>query len=177
MLVKYIEREHMNNIILIGFMGCGKTTVGQQLAKRLGYDFLDTDKYIEQKQGQPVSRIFETQGEEVFRRMETETVRDFVGILQRTVLSVGGGLPITPGNADLLKELGTVIYLEASKEVLAARLKSDTTRPLLVDKDGSNRMEALYDYRLPRYEEAAHIKIVTEGKNLQEVVNSILESI
>jgi len=114
-------------------MGCGKTTAGQQLAKRLGYDFLDTDKYIEQKQGQPVSRIFETQGEEVFRRMETETVRDFVGILQRTVLSVGGGLPITPGNADLLKELGTVIYLEASKEVLAARLKSDTTRPLLVN--------------------------------------------
>lgn len=166
----------MNNIILIGFMGCGKTTVGQQLAKRLGYDFLDTDKLIEQKQGQAVSKIFEVKGEEAFRQLETETVRDFIGSLQRTVISVGGGLPITPGNTELLKELGTVVYLETSKEVLADRLRSDTTRPLLAGKDGSNRLEALYDYRLPFYREAAHIKITTDDRNLQEVITSILES-
>lgn len=165
----------MGNLILIGFMGCGKTTVGQQLAKRLSYSFLDTDKYIEEKLGRTVGRIFEEEGEEFFRRLETETIKELTGNLDRTVISVGGGLPVRPGNAEALKKLGTVIYLEASKEVLAERLKNDTTRPLLSGKDGLIKMELLYDQRLPFYEAAADFKIVTGNKNLQEVINSILE--
>ncbi|SHO45058.1 shikimate kinase [Anaerocolumna xylanovorans] len=167
----------MDNLILIGFMGCGKTTVGQQLAKRLSYSFLDTDKYIEQKLGQTVGRIFEEEGEEFFRRLETETIKELTGKLNHTVISVGGGLPVRPGNAEALKKLGTVIYLEVSREVLAARLKNDTTRPLLSGKDGSLKMELLYDKRLPFYEAAADIKIVTGSKHPQDVVNNILEKI
>lgn len=167
----------MDNLILIGFMGCGKTTVGQQLAKRLSYSFLDTDKYIEQKLGRTVSRIFKEEGEEYFRRQETEALKELTGKLNQTVVSVGGGLPIRTGNAELLKKIGTVIYLEASKEVLAARLKNDTTRPLLSGKDGLQKLELLYDKRLPFYEAASDFKIATENKNLQDVIDSILERV
>lgn len=167
----------MDNVILIGFMGCGKTTAGQQLAKKLDYDFLDTDKLIEQKTGRTVGRIFEEEGEEFFRKQETETIRELIGHLNRTVVSVGGGLPVTPGNGELLKALGTVVYLEVSKEVLVSRLKNDTVRPLLAGKDGLKNMGALYDKRLPFYEAAAHVKIAAGDKLLHEVVNSILDSV
>lgn len=165
----------MDNIILIGFMGCGKTTVGQQLAKRLKYDFLDTDKQIEHINGQPVSKIFETAGEAFFRKLETETVKELIGRLHHTVVSVGGGLPVTSGNAKLLKELGTVVYLETPREVLEARLLNDTTRPLLAGKDGLKNMSLLYDKRLPFYKAAADIRLETEGKSISEVVDCLQE--
>lgn len=165
----------MNNLILIGFMGCGKTTVGQQLAGRLKFDFLDTDKYIEEKLGRSVGRIFEEEGEDFFRSLETQTIRELTGELNHTVVSVGGGLPVRPGNAELLKKLGTVIYLEVPKEVLAVRLENDTTRPLLSGKDSLQKMELLYHKRLPFYEAASDIKITAGNKSLQDVVNNILE--
>ncbi len=165
----------MDNIILIGFMGCGKTTVGQQLARKLNFSFLDTDRYIEQKSGRTVSRIFEEEGEEFFRELETAAIKELTGKLSQTIVSVGGGLPIRPGNAELLKNLGTVIYLEASKETLASRLKNDKVRPLLAGDDGLAKMELLYDKRLPFYEVACDIKILTESKCLQDVINNILE--
>jgi shikimate kinase len=167
----------MNNIILIGFMGCGKTTVGQQLARKLNFSFLDTDRYIEQKNGRTVSSIFEDEGEEYFRDLETQTIKELIGKLSQTIVSVGGGLPIKAGNSEILKSLGTVIYLEATKDTLAMRLKNDKVRPLLAGNDGLRKMELLYDKRLPFYEAACDIKIITEGKNLTEVVNCICERV
>ena len=101
-----------NNIILIGYMGCGKTTVGKNLARITGYTFTDTDEMIEKEQVRTISEIFATDGEEAFRKMETKLLEQLIQeqIIQ-LVISTGGGMPLREKNRKLLAELGTVIYL------------------------------------------------------------------
>ena len=110
-------------------MGCGKTTVARALSKRLGWQIVDTDEWIVQRYGK-ISDIFERQGEAYFRGLETEAVRA-LSCLGNTVVSVGGGLVLKRENVRLLKEQGKLVYLQATKATLLARLQGDTTRPLL----------------------------------------------
>ena len=105
-----------DNIILTGFMGCGKTSVGIRLSYTLRRTLIDTDKWIEKKQGKTVSEIFASEGEEAFRRMESECIRELIGTAEGQVISTGGGLPVRKENRKLLKELGTVYYLKATPE-------------------------------------------------------------
>ena len=165
----------MENIILIGFMGCGKTSVGKRLAHALGCEFLDTDELIEQEQQRSISAIFEMDGEAVFREMETECLKS---LLKRKddgfVLSVGGGLPIREVNRELLKELGNVVLLQVSPEVVYKRLRNDKTRPLLQDKNPLGRILDLMSVRKSYYEDAAmHIVDVNE-RDFEEIVDDIL---
>ena len=108
----------MNNIVLIGFMGSGKTTFGRWVSRRHNRKFYDTDEYIEKKQNTTISEIFATKGEEAFRDMETETVKELSDTLDNCVISVGGGLVLREVNRELLRKLGTVVYLKASEEEL-----------------------------------------------------------
>lgn len=165
----------MENIILIGFMGCGKTSVGKRLAHALGCEFLDTDELIEQEQQRSISAIFEMDGEAVFREMETECLKS---LLKRKddgfVLSVGGGLPIREVNRELLKELGNVVLLQVSPEVVYRRLRNDKTRPLLQNKNPLGRILDLMSVRKSYYEDAAmHIVDVNE-RDFEEIVDDIL---
>ena len=121
----------MNNIVLIGFMGSGKTTFGRWVSRRHNRKFYDTDEYIEKKQNTTISEIFAMKGEEAFRDMETETVKELSDTLDNCVISVGGGLVLREVNRELLRKLGTVVYLKASEEELCKRLSKDTKRPLL----------------------------------------------
>ncbi|MDF2611929.1 MAG: Shikimate kinase, partial [Lachnospiraceae bacterium] len=105
-----------HNIILIGFMGSGKTSVGERLAKRLSYQFRDTDQLIESRAGDSINHIFELRGEDYFRTLETNLLLEIKPTLSNTVLSTGGGLPLQEQNTKLLKEIGYVVYLKASKE-------------------------------------------------------------
>lgn len=165
----------MNNIILIGFMGSGKTSVGKQLARKLKYTFCDTDQLIEKENKKSVQNIFATNGEEYFRKLETTTIQELYGSMTRTVLSTGGGLPITAGNDQLLRRLGDVIYLKASKETLMKRLQGDTSRPLLVGEHVEERVENLLRVRTPIYEKVAHLTVTTDQKKIYEIIDEIID--
>lgn len=163
------------NIILIGFMGCGKSSLGIRLAKKLGYEFCDTDQMIEKESGKTIRTIFETEGEEYFRNLETATISNLIGNMNNSVLSVGGGLPIRNGNGDLLKQLGHVIYLKTSKETILKRLSGDKTRPLLSGDNKEEKVEDLLHLREPIYEMAAENIVITDNKSFDDMISDIIK--
>lgn len=170
----------MRNLILTGFMGAGKTSVGKACARAFGLRFCDTDQMIEAHEGRAITEIFSIQGEEAFRRMETELLRRLTDAASCPsdsedgfVLSVGGGLPMRAENRQLLRQLGRVVWLEVSADTVLARLKGDATRPLLQGRDVRERVEDLLSQRNALYGEAAHIAICADGKTVEELVSEI----
>lgn len=163
------EDKSQDNIILIGFMGSGKSTLGKWISRNIHMDFLDTDEYIEAKQNCSINEIFKTQGEAAFRDMETQVLRDLIQNVHHTVISVGGGLPVRQENQELLKQLGTTYYLQTSVEELVRRLIGDTTRPLLSGGDIRSKIENLMTTRESLYKEAADQIISTDGKTFYEI--------
>ncbi len=131
----------MMNIYLIGFMGCGKTTVGKKLASKLGKPFIDLDLQIEEEQGRSIRQIFEEFGEDYFRKLESETLKS-ISKLESFVLSVGGGTPCHSGNIDFMKKTGLTIYLEMTPAQLASRIRQNKSkRPLVKDLNDSELLE------------------------------------
>lgn len=165
------------NIILIGFMGSGKTSVGEQIADQTGRSMIDTDRMIEEKTGLTISRIFELEGEEAFRRMETELLEELLSQTDETIISVGGGLPMKEKNRGLLKKLGMVIYLNVRMETVRKRLEGDGTRPLLKSEPVEEKVNSLLAFRDPIYQSAAHMVVVVDGKTVGQVADEILQSI
>ncbi len=165
-----------HNIILIGFMGSGKTSVGERLAERLGYQFRDTDRLIEQRAGDTINHIFAAHSEEYFRDLETDLLKELKPALVHTVLSTGGGLPLREINSSLLKELGFVVYLKASGQTTLQRLAGDKTRPLLRGDDKEQKVGKLLTERIPIYEKAAHKIIVTDGRSINDIRDLIMEA-
>lgn len=163
-----------NNLILIGFMGSGKTTVGKRLAQMLGYQFLDTDSAIEQREKASIPSIFEHNGEVYFRELETKLLTEQMSSLSHTVLSTGGGLPVRQENREMLQKLGYVIYLESSAETTMKRLKNDRTRPLLMGADREAKLNQMLKERAPIYESAAHQKICTDDMSVEEITAQII---
>lgn len=162
-----------HNIILTGFMGCGKSSIGIRLSYHLKRTLIDTDKWIERKQGMSVSEIFERSGEEAFRRMETQCLKELFGSADNQIISVGGGLPVREENRQLLKQLGLVIYLKASPEVIYERLKEDTTRPLLQVEDPLERIRTLMSARQEAYAACADAVIDVSDKSFDEIIAQI----
>lgn len=165
-----------DNIILIGFMGCGKSSVGKRLAKQLSFQFLDTDKRIEQKEEKKISAIFAEEGEAYFRKLETETIKEFLEKTEKTVISTGGGLPLKEENGKLLQQLGFVVYLDVAKETVLQRLAKDTSRPLLQGPDKEKKVDELLEFRRPIYEYTAHITINTNGRSFEEIIDDIVRN-
>lgn len=156
-------------------MGCGKTTVARALSKRLGWQIVDTDEWIVQRYGK-ISDIFERQGEAYFRGLETEAVRA-LSCLGNTVVSVGGGLVLKRENVRLLKEQGKLVYLQATKATLLARLQGDTTRPLLAGDTLSARLEELLSARSPIYEGVADVTLSVDEKTPAEIADEVIEKL
>lgn len=144
-------------------MGAGKTTVGRQLAKRLGRSFLDSDHEIVARTGVPIPTIFEIEGEEGFRRREAQTIGEITETCD-IVLATGGGVVINPDNRQRLHETGWVVYLDVPPALLYERTRHDRNRPLLNVPDPMARLEELYAARDPLYREIAHI--VVDGSHL-----------
>ena len=163
------------NLILIGFMGAGKTSLGKAAAKALAVPFLDTDDLITEREQMPITEIFARKGEEWFRALETLTLRELMDREGGFVLSVGGGLPLREENRVLLRQLGTVVYLKCGVDTLEERLRGDTKRPLLQRGQGTLRekIAAILDSREPLYQEAAHVVMVNDGRTFREAVNEI----
>ena len=164
----------MKHIILIGFMGSGKSTFGKLIANKLGYSFVDTDNYIERKEGRTISDIFSDDGEEYFRSLETEVLRELMLEKEPQVLSLGGGTPLRECNRKLMKA-GYTIFLNITAEEAYKRLKEDSERPLLQVADPKARIEELLSLRNPIYEAAADYVLCEENKTLDEVFHELSE--
>ena len=139
-------------LVLCGMMGSGKSSVGRRLARRLGWEFIDTDSRIESTRGRSVAEIFSNEGEAVFRRFEREVLADLP--CRAAVIALGGGTMLAEENRDVLRRKGTLVWIDAAPEVLAARIRSIGPRPLLAGLDREGRIERLRELRAER--EAAY---------------------
>lgn len=165
----------MKNIILTGYMGSGKTTIGKKLAKLTGYMFMDTDELIEQQQGRTISEIFAADGEEAFREMETKLLEQMLEEKkERLVISTGGGMPLREENRTLLAGLGVVFYLKLEPETVYNRIKDDTKRPLLQCDNPLARIKEMLAVRGPVYESAAQHIIQVDGIKQNEIAEQII---
>ncbi len=165
----------MKSIFLCGFMGCGKTTVGKLLAKRLGREFIDMDKYIEEKENMTVSEIFEKSGEEYFREIEHQVCIE-LSQKEDLIVATGGGALTYKRNAEQVKKNASVLFISVPVSIISKRLENDTTRPLLQREDKEQAIRELYNKRLPLYTAAATV-IVDGSQNPNSVVNLIVSSI
>lgn len=162
-----------DNLVLIGFMGSGKTSVGLRLSYRLRRPVEDTDKLIERREGCSVSDIFAQKGEEYFRRRETELLAELAGKKHKCIYSVGGGTPVAQRNRELLRRLGKVIYLRVRPQTVYERLKGDNTRPLLQCPNPLERIRELLDSRSEAYESCADIIIDVDDMDMDDIMDSI----
>lgn len=172
-----VVRRKKKNLILIGFMGSGKTTVGVKLSYRLRMPVEDTDKMIEKRCGMSISEIFADKGEEAFRAMETGILREIAAQDFGHIYSVGGGTPVREENRPLLRACGTVVYLRAKPETIYERLRGDTTRPLLQCADPLTRIRTLMAERSAAYEECADLIVDVDALGTEDAPERIVRAL
>lgn len=162
-------------VILIGFMGVGKTSVGKKLAKTLNFDFVDTDYEIELLTCKTISEIFELYGERYFRKLENDILKKFMKY-ENIIISTGGGIVTSKENFDILKNEKKVIFLDASVETITKHLKNEVNkRPILSEsKNLEKKIEELLSIRYEKYKDISNILIDINGKNIDEVISQIL---
>jgi shikimate kinase len=165
------------NIVLIGFMGCGKSTVGRELHQRLGYRLIDTDHEIEARAGRTIADIFAGSGEAAFRDLESALLRELASPHQpRRIVSTGGGIVGRDENRKLLRQLGYVVWLRAPMKTILERTSKNRDRPLLHTDDPEERIRSLMEIREPLYAETAHLRLETADLDSGEIATGILES-
>ena len=160
-------------ITLIGMPGCGKSTIGRQLARLRQLPFLDTDHEIERFLGCSIREFFDREGEPAFRDVEQRVLSETLAAPQVRVIATGGGSVLRPANRAMLKAHATVVYLHTHPDDLARRLSRDTQRPLLQVADPRQRLRDLYAVRDPIYREVADIVVDTAHKSAPMLVNLI----
>lgn len=158
-----------NNIVLIGMMGCGKSTIGRLLAGELGYDFLDMDTLIEEKESKLIAEIFAQKGEEYFRQVESEVLSEALE-KDNCVIACGGGVVENYRNIDVLTQAKNVFFLDAKPQILYDRIAGDKSRPKLTTPD---EFQKLYMSRKIKYSNCTK-KIVQADRNPIEVVQEII---
>ncbi len=164
--------RHFQNIALIGFMGTGKSSVGQLVADQLHFAFLDTDRVLEARAGKSISDVFAQDGEPAFREMERKIVQELTS-RKTTVISTGGGLPVGEGNLASLRTHALVVCLWASPEKIWERVRGQTHRPLLNDPDPLGKIRTLLAAREPFYRQA-DILLNTEMRSVKEVSQQVI---
>jgi len=164
--------RHIQNIALIGFMGTGKSSVGQFVAQQLRFTFLDTDHVIETRTGKNISDIFAQDGEAAFRDLETKIVAELIA-RKRTVISTGGGLPVNPENLASLKSHSLIVCLWASAEKIWERVRTQSHRPLLNEPDPLAKIKHLLEQREPFYRQA-DVLLNTEMRPVKDVALQVI---
>lgn len=165
----------LRNVILIGFMGTGKTSIGKRVAQSLGFAFVDTDELIEQASGKSISDIFSDEGEDYFRDLESETLRG-CGKRSNQVISTGGGIVLREANRQILSETGYVIWLKASADAILERVSRNHERPLLHTADPLQTIKDLLLERGKMYSASADFTIDTDELSIDETTFGICES-
>lgn len=165
--------ETNKNIFLIGFMGCGKSTMARVLAEKTGACLIEMDETIEKEAGMTINEIFKTFGEEHFRDLESQLI---LRITEQggAVVSCGGGAILRPENVENMKKNGTIIYFSATPETIYERVRYSTNRPLLDGNMNVEYISELMKKRLPLYEAAADVTIVVDGKEKKQILEELL---
>lgn len=164
-------------IILVGFMGTGKSAVGQALAAELDCPYFDTDLLVEKKTGLSIARIFESRGEDYFRDLESAVIQELFQEEEAPfVLATGGGILLREKNRLLLEEMGLLVNLTASRDEILTRIGKGEARPLLSSSNRKKKIEALLKERAMLYE-PCHQKIDTSGKTIEEVTQEIIKEL
>jgi shikimate kinase len=164
----------LSNLILVGPMGAGKSSIGRSLAEHFGLRLVDADREIESRAGVSVSRIFESEGETGFRARERAALAELLAG-EGLVLATGGGAVLDAGNRALLRERGFVVHLHASVERQLQRLARDRTRPLLAGGDREQVLRDLAAVREPLYAQVAHLRFDTDGYREVEVAQRLAQ--
>ncbi len=160
------------NVVLIGFMGVGKTSCGEKLAHMLTYEFLDTDHYIVKQEGMSIPKIFDAHGEAYFRQCERRFVTEVFPTLQRTVIATGGGMGANLELLNLLRERAYIVHLHVPLDELIQRLLNSSGRPLVKTADPRRDMKALFAKRLPIYR-TADLEILTVYRSIYSTVRQM----
>jgi shikimate kinase len=169
-------KERGDAIVLIGFMGAGKSSIGRTLARMTSLPRFDTDEMVAARLGLTVLEIFESQGEEAFREAESEALEELAG-KRGAIITTGGGILLRPENAVLVRQLGIVVHLEADEETLFRRINRRKTRPLLRTENPRATLTELLRVRTPLYRVAADIAVDTSLLTHDEVAKRILNHI
>ena len=165
----------MNNVILCGFMGCGKSTIGKNAAKKTGRRFVDMDEYIEKQAGKTVAEIFAEHGEEGFRELEHEACVE-LSKKRNLIVATGGGALTFERNVEAFKGSDIIVLLDVPLERIRYRLRNDKVRPLLQRPDKNKAMTELYNKRYPLYKAAADVTV--KGRNTPiQTTNAVMEAV
>ena len=167
----------LNNIILVGPMGSGKTTIGRKLSASLSLDFFDSDHEIIDKTGVSIDHIFDVEGEKGFRARESEAIKNLCN-MTNVIIATGGGSVLLEENRKLMMQAGLVVYLSSSVDQILRRTAKSKSRPLL--EKSNNRRKTITDIvqaRDPLYKEVAKLVINTNGKKLNEVIDEIVKAL
>jgi len=164
------------NLVLVGFMGSGKSSVGREIARRWGYRFLDTDSVIRQKHSKSILEIFESQGEPFFRDQEHLALCELQSSVD-CVIATGGGIVLQPRNYPLLHTLGIIVWLTATEEFIWERVSRNRKRPLLQTANPRGTISHLISLRNPLYESVADITVETSGLTHEEVANRVAAAV
>ena len=165
-----------NHIYLIGFMGCGKTSVSIAMNRKYDKTVVEADDRIIAKEGRTINQIFAESGEEYFRDLETGVLLELANETD-VIVSCGGGMILRPQNVQLMKENGVIVLLDATPETILDRLKDDDSRPNLRGRKTVAGIQELKNKRASAYASAADMKVDTDGKTVDEVAEEIYESI
>ncbi|MCB1208100.1 MAG: NAD-dependent epimerase/dehydratase family protein [Verrucomicrobiales bacterium] len=170
-----VRLPRASNVVLVGLMGCGKTSVGKLVASMLGFRFLDTDAMIVEAAGCSIPDIFAKEGEAGFRKRESAVLRSLLG-MRNAVIATGGGIITQPQNLPLLRHLGYIVWLQASPALLHRRTSFNHDRPLLRDPDPKGKLERLLEERGPIYKSLADLRIATDELSQEESAYGVAES-
>lgn len=163
----------MKKIVIIGMMGSGKTTLGEILSEKTGISSIDIDELIEKKENTTISEIFKNKGEEYFRSLEAQTIKDLINSTNKQILSLGGGAFENPQTRELLLNNSVVIYLATSPEEILKRIRQTNNRPLLKNNMTIEKITEITNKRKDNYN-LAHYKILTDGKSPSKIADEIL---
>lgn len=166
--------ETNKNIFLIGFMGCGKSTMARMLSEHTGMELVEMDETIEAEAGMSINKIFEKYGEEHFRDLESQLITR-IAEKGGVVVSCGGGAILRTQNVETMKKNGTIVYFSATPETIYKRVKNSTNRPLLNGNMNVEYIASLMEKRLPRYLAAADITIEVDGKEKVEILDELIQ--
>ncbi|MBR2527873.1 MAG: AAA family ATPase [Blautia sp.] len=167
----------MNHIVIIGFMGAGKTKVGKRLAKDLGLPYVDLDKLIVSKMKMPISELFKRFGEPFYRATETFIVKALIDDPERKVITLGSGCPVQPQNEEYIPKLGTVVYLKGSPEVIIERIKEKDGNPIEREETTEERLIRKIETRNPIYSGISTFSVNIANTSLDDLVAKIEKKI
>lgn len=170
-------KSRCQNIVLVGFMGCGKSTVGREIGLQLNYPLVDTDTLIVESVGMSVAQIFSQHGENYFRDLETDLISQIHSKdCTKQIISTGGGLPLREQNRERLRKLGYVVWLQASADTVLERTAKSNHRPLINNENPKEKIETMLAERDPIYADVADLTINTDDLEISETVHGIIES-